>query len=226
MAGEAAAGAASSEAGKGAAATGTDAAAAAAAAAAGGDGKGAAGAGDTGKKADDTAAAGSGKKDDAAAAAAAAAAKPPEKYELKLSDGSRLNDRHVARVEQLAKANGWSQEDAALALKEYETNANEEAADWLKDTKADKEFGGDNLQQTQTLATRAVDSLFPEGDRLRGGFKALLKSGAESNLYVLAALARIGKLMSEDRPAQGAAGGGGGAQPRDHAEVLYGGKTK
>lgn len=220
------AGAAASEAGKGAAATGTDAAAAAAAAAGGGDGK-AAGAGD-GKKADETGGAGEGgKKVDEAAAAAAAANKPPDKYVLKLSDGSRLTAADVQYVEQLAKTNGWSQEDATLALKEYEDRSSKQADGWLAETKADKTYGGDNLSNTQTLAKRAIDAIRPAGHARREAFTNLLKHGGiEHNIEVLSFLADLGKQMSEDRPAQGAAGGGTGGQTRDAADVLYGGTTK
>lgn len=176
-----------------------------------------AGAGDTGK------AGGTGGSTSGDAAAGTAGSKAPDKYELKLSQGSRLEESDVKDIERAGKEAGWTNEQAQAVLAEYEGHANAKVNGWLEASKADKQIGGDNFQQTETLANAAITKLRPEGHARRDGFMRLIgASGYGKHPEVLAFLADIGKLFAEDSPAGGGAGTGGAKAPVSPARKLYG----
>lgn len=104
--------------------------------------------------------------------------KPPETYDLKLGEGSKLDAKAVEDIAAFAKSNGLSQ-DAAKALLERE-NANFEAyvdavtaqqkaqleaeqAEWIKTIETDTEIGGANAKKNMELAKRVVEKYGPEG---------------------------------------------------------------
>lgn len=230
MADTPAAGAGTTEAGKGA---GAPAAAAAAAAAAGATGAGAgAGAGDgagAGKGGDGGDAAAT-----AAAAAAAAASsggkdgdqqvkpKAPDSYTLTVPKGAEdyLDPTDLERHAEIAKANGWTNEEAQAYTEAVADAIAEQSAAFRSRTEADKTWGGTKLAETQQHASRFLDRIAPKGDPLGDEFRSILvKTGYGNNLAVIAAMARGGKMMAEDAPLSGA--GGGAKTPRTAAETLY-----
>lgn len=172
------------------------------------------------------------------AAAAAAAVKPgekdaskpdakkaPEKYELQLPEGGRIDSNDLAAVEQLARDNDWTKDEAQDHLDAIAESVDAQAARWLTETTADKDYGGDKLATTQKLAMQAVSKIRPEGHPRRASFLAFMnRGGAGNHLEVVSFLADLGKLMAEDSPNLGT--GGGGAQPTDAATKLYGPEKK
>lgn len=222
-------GAGTTEAGK----AGAPAAAAAAAAAAGATGAGA-GAGEG--KVGDQGKGGAGGGDAAATAAAAAAAagdsggkagdqggqpKAPDSYTLTVPKGAEdyLDSTDLERHAEIAKANGWSNEEAQAYTEAVADAIAEQSAAFRARTEADTTWGGKKLAETQQFASRFLDRIAPKGDPLGDEFRSILvKTGYGNNLAVIAAMARGGKMMAEDGVTAGAAPGG---EKRTAAQILY-----
>jgi hypothetical protein len=151
--------------------------------------------------------------------------KAPEKYALTLPEGTRLDATDVAAVEQLAKANDWTNEDAQAELVERSTAFDAIAARFLAETTADPDYGGDKLADTQRLANLALDRLQPKGTPRGDRTRAMLaKTGYGNHIAFVALMADVGKLMAEDSPIVGRA-----AAPevkKDPAAVLYPGMVE
>lgn len=230
MANEPAAGAGTTEAGKGA---GAPAAAAAAAAAAGATGAGA-GAGD-GKAGAGKDGAGDGTatpKGDAGGTAAGDSGgkagdqsgqpKAPDSYTLTVPKGAEdyLDATDLERHAEIAKANGWTNEEAQAYTEAVADAIAEQSQSFRARTEADTTWGGKKLAETQQLASRFLDRIAPKGDPLGDEFRSILvKTGYGNNLAVIAAMARGGKMMAEDGGAGGVAPAGGNA--RTAAQILY-----
>jgi hypothetical protein len=146
--------------------------------------------------------------------------KPPEKYALKVPDGSRVDPDDLAQLEQMAKTAGWSNDDAQAALEELHTHLDAQASRWLTQTTADRDYGGEHLEQSQRLAKLAIDRLRPQGHARRESFLRFLnRGGAGNHLEVVAFLADLGKAMSEDAPGRGSTSSG--EAPKSLAERIY-----
>ncbi len=85
---------------------------------------------------------------------------------------------------------------------------------WVSDFKADKEIGGDRMQDTVAAATRAMDRFGTPGLR-----EALIMTGAGNHPEVIRFVARIGRATAEDRFV--VAAGASAGTSRSAAEVLY-----
>lgn len=128
----------------------------------------------------------------------------PEKYELKMPDGSPLDKEAITRVESYAKANKLSNEEAQkllevenTAVKAFAEKAHAEAetvkATWLEGSKNDKEIGGDNLAKNVEVSHRVLDKF---GSPL---LKQILnETGTGNHPELIRMLSRIGKEFSED----------------------------
>jgi hypothetical protein len=190
--GAAAAAAASAEPGK----AGTDAGAAAAAA---GAGKGAAAAAGDGTTAEPS--------------------KAPEKYTLVIPEKSTIDDGDVKVIEQVARENGWTNEEAQSALDRHNVTLIEQSERFLASTKADPVWGGEQLTQTQALAKSVLDRVEPASTKEGKELRALLdKSGYGNHIRIISFLAKLGKMMAEDQPG---AGGGSGGAAKTVEETLY-----
>lgn len=144
--------------------------------------------------------------------------KAPEKYTLTLPDGGRLDQTDLDAIAKVAKAEGWSNEEAQARVLAHAAAIEAQSAHFLETTKADPVYGGAHLDESLKHASRALDTLRPKGDPRGDSFRTLLdKSGYGNHLEVVAFLADLGKLMAED----GTAGGSGGASPKHPAEILY-----
>ena len=160
----------------------------------------------------------------AQADAAAAASKPPEQYVLTVPEGGRVLARDVARIETIAKANGWTNDQAQAALDGHAAEVDALNTAMQAETMADATYGGGHWPETQKLANSVLDKLRPAGTTRGDAFRSLLvTTGYGNSLEVISFLADLGKLMAEDRPAH-AAGGGGGR--KSDAEVLFGDAAK
>ena len=158
------------------------------------------------------------------AAEAAAKAKAPEKYELTLPEGDRLDDGDLKYIETVARANNWSNEDAQAAITEHDAAIKAQSERFLADTKADKDYGGDKLVETERLAKAAIAKIRPEGHARRESFLRFLnRGGAGNHIEALSFLADLGRLMGED--GAGAGGGSGGGKAKTAEEILYPGST-
>lgn len=151
--------------------------------------------------------------------AAAAASKAPDKYELTRPAGDRVDDADLAYLEKVARGAGWTNEEAQAALNEQVAVIEAQATRWLGETKADKDYGGDQLEQSQRLARQAITKIRPEGHPRREAFLRFMnRGGAGNHIEVVSFLADLGRLMAEDSPTTGRAG----APPKSAEEVLYG----
>lgn len=138
------------------------------------------------------------KKEEAKAVPEAEQKVVPEKYDLKLSEDSLLDQGSMERIAAIARERGLSNEEAQGFLQEQEkatqTFIDERKAAWLAESKADKEIGGDALNENAELAKRVVErfgnpTLKSELDR----------TGYGNHPELIRLLTRIGKAMSEDK---------------------------
>jgi hypothetical protein len=151
--------------------------------------------------------------------------KVPDKYEFTVPDAGKahVEDADLKTLETIAKKAGWTQDEAQAALEEHVATMDAQAKTYLDLAKADKDYGGEKLEETQRLARLAITKIRPEGHTRRDGFMRFInKAGAGNHPEVLAFLADIGRQMQEDSPAHGA---GGGKQEKTAEAVLYGGKS-
>lgn len=164
--------------------------------------------------------------DDKGSTAAAAAAKAPVVYTLTVPETATqfLDATDLKKLEAQARANGLTNEQAQAVLENTAQDLAETSATFRAETEADATYGGEHLADTQKFARVFLDRFAPTSDPLGVALRRYLeKSGAGNLLPVVAALARAGKAMADDRPAGGS--GGGGAPSTDHATRLYGGGT-
>jgi hypothetical protein len=150
--------------------------------------------------------------DDAAAAAAAEAAKgkktddtgAPEKYTLKVPEGGRISDADLKSVETLARAEGWTNDEAQARLEQHAQQIDAMSTRFMEQTAADPTYGGDKLEATTKNATAALNRFrpagTPRGDALR---EMLNRTGYGNNLEWVSLMADIGAAMGEDIPQPG-----------------------
>lgn len=138
------------------------------------------------------------------ATAATTAPVIPDKYDLKLPDGSLLNAKAVERIAAYAKAQRLTNEQAQSVLDtEHKAVASfidgqigeleARATAWATEAKADKEFGGDAFPQNMEYAKRAVDKYATPGLK-----QILNETGLGNHPEMLRVFYRIGKAMKED----------------------------
>lgn len=154
----------------------------------------------------------------------------PEKYDLKLPEGSYLDAARVGEIAEFAKQQGFSNEQAQALLdgenkavstfvEKQQQELKQKPEAWLNEAKADKELGGDALPKNVELAKRALE---------RYGSPTLIKTLNETGLgnhpELIRVFFRIGKAMDEDQlvlPKTNVSG-----EKQDPAEVLYGRSNK
>lgn len=154
----------------------------------------------------------------------------PEKYDLKLPDGSLLEAGDIERIATYAKERGLSQDAAAELLKRESaavsvhaererTKLKEQAKEWVGLAQSDKEIGGDKFQANVEVAKQALKEF---------GSEALLNTLKETGLgdhpEVIRLFYRIGKKMQNDTTIL-TGGQPAGTGKKDLAELLYGGKS-
>lgn len=147
----------------------------------------------------------------------------PEKYELKLSDGSLLDSKTVDKVAAIARERGLSQEDAQAQLAVIETQTmndrNERVTEWNESVKADKELGGEHYATTLQSVQRYAGYLKTEYPEV---LELLERTGYTSHPAVARFLRDQGNRMAEDKHEQG---GGRGKRERPPLEERLYGKT-
>lgn len=165
-------------------------------------------------------AADSGKPDAAKPDAPAPAA--PEKYEFKSTDGTEYNPTVVTAFSEAAKAADLSQEKAQAFLDQLGAGlkaANEQVLkevreSWMNDLKADKEIGGDQLDENLAVSKKFLDQF--GDDELK---KLLDETGLGGHRAIARAFVKAGKAISDDRVVPGGASPGASAQ--SPAQRMY-----
>lgn len=126
----------------------------------------------------------------------------PEKYEFKAPEGRDFSPEVLGAFSEVAKELNLSEADAqkvidkiAPAFAARQTEVLEAArAQWETDAKADKEFGGDKLDENMVVAKKALDAFgTPELRQL------LNTSGLGNHPEIIRAFYRAGKAISEDK---------------------------
>jgi hypothetical protein len=143
----------------------------------------------------------------------------PEKYDFKLPDGVSFDETGIAAFSEFAKENKLSQESAqgllsklAPALAQRQEQALEQVkTQWADTAKADKEFGGDKLNENLAIAKKAIDKF---GSPELSAF--LNESGLGNHPEIIRAFYRAGKAISEDVFV-----GGGNRTETDPARLMY-----
>lgn len=124
----------------------------------------------------------------------------PEKYDFKMPEGVELDAAAAEEFSVLAKelkldqatAQKIADIGAKMAQKQAERHA-ETVKGWTTESKADKEFGGDNLQQNLAVAQKAIDTFGSKE------LKALLvSSGLGNHPEIIRFAYNTGKAISED----------------------------
>jgi hypothetical protein len=159
---------------------------------------------------------------------AAEKAKPKglDKYDFRAPEGVKL-DELSTELSAVAKELGLPQEGAQKVFdlgvkvaqkfaKNLETNTTAMQEQWLKDTRADKEFGGDKLEENVAIAQKARDAFAsPE-------LRTLLNDSKLGNHPEMIRLFfRMGKAMKEDKTVNGGESG----QSTSMESRLYGKTT-
>lgn len=147
--------------------------------------------------------------------------KAPEKYTLTVPENGAafVDDKVLAQVESLARKASWSNDDAQAALNEHIETMKALSESFMADTKADKDYGGDKLEETQKLARTAINKIRPENHPRRESFmKFLNRFGGSNNIDVVSFLADVGRLFAEDTPGVGA---GSRGAPVSAEQKLY-----
>jgi hypothetical protein len=125
----------------------------------------------------------------------------PDKYELKLAEGSLLDQSNVERIAALAKERGLTQEQAQDLLKTEEgavLHFNQQKLQehlnvretWVKEIKTDKDFGGDNFNANLEIAQKVIREF--GGEEL---MKVLDATGYGSNPDVFKFAVKIGQKL-------------------------------
>ena len=147
----------------------------------------------------------------------------PEKYEFQMPDGVVVDDTTVEAFSEIAKELNMPQEAAqkildkvapVMAQRQAEVLANLSNS-WIEGVRADKEIGGEKLQENLAVAKKAMDTFgSPELSAL------LNESRLGNHPEVIRFMLRAGKAISEDKFVSGDT-----ARPntgsRDAAKSLY-----
>lgn len=159
--------------------------------------------------------------------------KEPIEYDLKAPEGMQLDAEALDEFKGIAKELGLENESAQkltdlgtkLAAK-WEAKQVETIqaaqAEWAEQSKTDKRFGGDALQENLGIAKKALDTFAtPELQQL------LNQSGLGNHPEVINAFYNVGKAISEDKFVNGGKAPSNANQPlmKRAANALYGGNS-
>ncbi len=141
----------------------------------------------------------------------------PEKYDLKLADGSLLDASALERIGAVARSQGLSNEEAQVLVDkqqaEVSTFIEERKAMWHKEASNDKEIGGEAFAQNAELAKRAFERVAPPG------LKAEMdRTGYGNHPLVLKMFVNLGRMMADDKLVQSSTQG---SVSKSAAELLY-----
>ena len=144
----------------------------------------------------------------------------PDKYEFQAGEGRQFDDEVIGAFSEVAKELNLSQESAQKVLDKVApvlesrrvAQVAEARAQWAADSKADKEFGGDKLQENLAVAKKARDAFATPAL-----VELLDQSGLGDHPEVIRFFVKAGKAISEDN----FVGGGQGSTQSATAQKLY-----
>ena len=153
----------------------------------------------------------------------------PDKYDLKLPEGSLLDPSAIERHAQRAKELKLSNEEAQKELdRDHETvksyvegqkaQLKKQSEEWVKAAQSDAEIGGSEqkLKESSELARRALKAFDTSGS-----FSQFLdETGLGNHPDAIRVFAKIGRAMGEDKLIHGGAAPAG---TRTLEDRLYGG---
>lgn len=154
----------------------------------------------------------------------------PEAYELSLSEDSLLEPSAIEDLSDYAREKGLSneaaqelltrEEDAVHSYQEAQENEADAIRDsWIKESKDDKEVGGEKFIESAELSNRVLKRFATEEF-----FDVMKATSFGNHPEVLRLFTRIGKMMSEDQLVLPDSQGGGDI-PQTDGERFFGGKT-
>jgi hypothetical protein len=149
----------------------------------------------------------------------------PEKYELKLPEGSLLDASTIEKISTYAREKGLSNEDAqALLDRENTAVASYHEAQmkqvenirngWVKTAENDPEIGGNAFKENAELAKRVIDRYFTDDFK-----KVLNETGFGNHPEVMRGFVRMGKDMADDKFVHAKNHGAG--DQKNAAELFY-----
>lgn len=149
----------------------------------------------------------------------------PEKYDLKLSDGSQLDSAYLEKFSSFAKEKKLTQEQAQeflgreeMALKSYADKQAQEfeqlKTQWVSDVKNDPEIGGEAFTKNVELAHRALEKFGTQKF-----IEELNQTGYGNHPELVRIFSRIGKLISEDKMVSPGSVSGG---TKTYEDIFYG----
>ena len=129
----------------------------------------------------------------------------PEKYEFTLPEGVTMDTEITGELEKVAResnlTNAQAQKFAELGAKlsaknaaSFEASKNTQIAEWETKSKADKEFGGDNLVENLGIAKKAMNEF--ASPELIG---LINTSGMGSHPELIRMFYKLGKSISSER---------------------------
>jgi hypothetical protein len=123
----------------------------------------------------------------------------PAKYELTVPENSLLEPSDLAAIEAIAREAQMPNDEAQALVERQHVFQVEQSQKFASILKADKDYGGDQLAQTQARARQAIDRVRPEGHPRRAAFMRILdKTGYGNHVEIASYFADLGKLMGED----------------------------
>lgn len=148
----------------------------------------------------------------------------PETYELSVPEGMEIAPEQLEAFTLLAKQSKLSQKAAqelvTFASKHVQQVLDKNLADWRRQReawqasfKADPEFGGQNLKATISGVRRVIEK-FGDAELMRD----LSATGMEDHPGLLRMLARVSKVIGEDRLVRGAKPA---TAPKSIPDTLY-----
>lgn len=128
----------------------------------------------------------------------------PEKYELKIPDGSLLDPKRIEAISEYAKEQKLSNEEAQAMLTRESTAVTEhvqaqrselktQSEKWLSEAHADKEIGGDKFNESVEVAHRAMSEFFP-GTQIK---EFMNVTGFGNRADIIKGFLRMGRLMQD-----------------------------
>lgn len=146
----------------------------------------------------------------------------PDKYEFTTPEGQTFDETVIAQFSEIAKELNLSQDAAqkvldkmgpAIAARQVE-QIEAVKSEWAAESKADKEFGGEKLNENLAVAKKGLGAFAtPELSAL------LEKTGLGNNPEIIRYFYRVGKAISEDSFVNG--NKGSNSTPESMAQRMY-----
>lgn len=150
----------------------------------------------------------------------------PEKYDLKLPEGSLLDAKAIETISSYAKEKGLSNDEAQALInrdsslvaeyKQSQESAFKQVAEtWVSQVQEDKEIGGASFKENAELAKRVIKKFATDDFS-----KVLDNTGLGNHPELVRVFVRIGKQMGEDKFVNATHVG---AEKKSIADRVYGG---